>query len=159
MREIRYEMEEQRLNYIHEIGLFFDRLGVARTAGMVLGYLMSASESEISFDTIRKDLRISKGAASQNLKWLAENGFVEKCLKPGDRKTYYRFKIMAAEVLLEERILVINRLVELFGKGIEIRGATGDAAQRELEKAIDTYSWIVLNMKKMKEELRKSGPV
>ena len=151
-------MEEQRLNYIHETGLFFDSLGVARTAGMGLGDLMSAPEPEISFDAIRTELKISKGSASQTLKWLAENGFVEKTLKPGDRKTYYRFKIMAAEVLLEERIMVIRRLVGLFEKGIKLRGEAGDDPQKELEKAIETYSWIVDNMRRMKEELKKSGP-
>ncbi len=138
--------------YIQEVGLFFERLGLTRTAGMVLGYLMSDDRDAVSFQEIRKALEISKGSASQNLNGLIELQMVEKRLKRGDRKTYYAFKIQPIEILLEERINVIGVLLDLFDKAREIRGKREDSSDESLRDAIRTYGWISDRLRDLRDE-------
>lgn len=150
-------MEENRMNYIQEVGLFFERLGLTRTAGMVLGYLMSDDRDAVSFQEIKKALEISKGATSQNLNGLIELQMVEKRLKRGDRKTYYAFKIQPIETLLEERINVIGVLLDLFDKAREIRGKREDSSDESLRDAIRTYGWISDRLRDLRDESLADG--
>ncbi|TVR89274.1 MAG: MarR family transcriptional regulator [Saprospirales bacterium] len=145
-------MEEKRMTYIQEVGLFFDRLGLTRTAGMVLGYLMSDNRQAVSFQEIRSALEISKGATSQNLNWLMELQMVEKRLKRGDRKTYYAFKIQPIENLLDERINLIGVLLDLFEKARGIRGKREDSSDENLRDAIRTYGWISERLQDLRDE-------
>ncbi|TVR82980.1 MAG: MarR family transcriptional regulator [Chitinophagaceae bacterium] len=148
-------MDKNRDEFINETGLFFEYIGVARNAGKVLGYLMSDNRNEVSFQDIQEGLSISKGSASQTLKWLLQNGFVEKVIKSGDRKSYYRFKLQPVENILKERIAVISKLIALFRKGNDIRGNANDKLGKSIEEAAISYQWIVNKMQEWIIELKE----
>jgi HTH-type transcriptional regulator, glycine betaine synthesis regulator len=63
-------------------------MNLPRSVGEIFGYLFS-SESPRAFDEIVARLGISKGSASQGLKWLTSIGAISQIYVPRDRRTFY----------------------------------------------------------------------
>ena len=72
--------------YIEETGLFYERYGLTKMAGRILGYLL-ISGADQSFDTIRIALQASKGSISGNLNLLLNQHMVEKYMRT-DRESF-----------------------------------------------------------------------
>jgi HTH-type transcriptional regulator, glycine betaine synthesis regulator len=65
-----------------------DTLGVPRSVSIIYG-LLYCSQEPLSSDEVIEKLRISKGSASQGLRYLTNLGAVKKQHVVGDRKIYY----------------------------------------------------------------------
>lgn len=63
-------------------------LAVPRSIGEIYG-LLFASSAPISMDGIVRQLGISKGSASQGLRWLKDAGAVRTTYIPGDRRDHF----------------------------------------------------------------------
>lgn len=63
-------------------------LNLPRSVGEIFGYLF-ASPAPRAFDEIVANLGISKGSASQGLKWLSSIGAISPVYVPRDRRTFY----------------------------------------------------------------------
>ncbi|MEM7010355.1 MAG: hypothetical protein AAF585_02625 [Verrucomicrobiota bacterium] len=71
---------------------FFTRLaatiGLPKSVGQIYGFLF-ASEQPIPFESVVSDLQISKGSASEGLKYLRRLGAVHVRTLPDDRRTFF----------------------------------------------------------------------
>lgn len=63
-------------------------LGMPRSVGEIFGFLFSA-DSPRAFDEVVARLGISKGSASQGLRFLTRIGAVSQVYLPRDRRTFY----------------------------------------------------------------------
>jgi len=63
-------------------------LSIPRSVGEIYGLLYSSPEP-ISMDGIIQSLAISKGSASQGLRWLRNIGAVRTSYVPGDRRDFF----------------------------------------------------------------------
>lgn len=63
-------------------------LGMPRSVGEIFGFLFSA-DSPTAFDEVVARLGISKGSASQGLRFLTQIGAVSQVYMPRDRRTFY----------------------------------------------------------------------
>jgi len=63
-------------------------LSVPRSIGEIYGLLFSTEEA-LPMDEIIRKLRISKGSASQGLRWLRAIGAIRTIYMPGDRRDFY----------------------------------------------------------------------
>jgi DNA-binding transcriptional regulator GbsR (MarR family) len=63
-------------------------LGLPRSLGEIYGLLFISTEP-LSLDDLVRDLKISKGSASQGLRTLRTLGAVREASRNGDRRTYY----------------------------------------------------------------------
>ncbi len=64
-------------------------LNLPRSIGALFGYLY-CSDRPRSFEAIVAQLQVSRGSASQGLRFLESHHAVHRVFLPGDRRTYYR---------------------------------------------------------------------
>lgn len=81
-------------------------LSLPKSVGEIYG-LLYASETPLTLDQIVELLRISKGSASQGLRFLSSLAAVKKVYVPGDRRDHYEAEVRLrrlGEGLLRERV-------------------------------------------------------
>lgn len=134
-------MDNEKLMYIEECGLLFDKLGLTRMAGRAFGYLVVCDEDHVSFDQIREALKASKGSISGTMKQLVQTGMAEALSLPGDRKTYYRISKVKIGDLIRQRIGQFTELAEILQKGDDLKERDDDTSDWLTEASIFHY-WI-----------------
>jgi HTH-type transcriptional regulator, glycine betaine synthesis regulator len=94
----------------HEIIEIFVRaaqlLSLPKSIGEIYG-LLYASETPLTLDQIVDALRISKGSASQGLRFLSNLAAVRKVYVPGDRRDHYEAEVRLRRLgdgILRERV-------------------------------------------------------
>lgn len=81
-------------------------LSLPKSIGEIYG-LLYASENPLTLDQIAELLRMSKGSASQGLRFLSSLAAVRKVYVPGDRRDHYEAEVRLrhlGEGLLRERV-------------------------------------------------------
>lgn len=84
---------------VEEIGVAFDKTGLAPMIGRVLGFLLLADPPHQTFYAIQEFLGASKSSISHALNSLMFKGIVEYITFSGDRKRYFKLN---AENWLEQ---------------------------------------------------------
>jgi len=134
-------MNTEKLTYIEEAGLFFEKMGLTRMAGRILGYLMVCDRDAVSFDEIREALSASKGSISGNMKLLLNTNFAETVSLPGDRKTYYRLSRTRVGDMLRERIRMFGTFATLLESAKSLK-ERDDEVKEWLDETAGFYRWI-----------------
>ena len=93
MKETKLTKDQQQL--IERVGVIFEGTGLAPAPARVSALLMVVPEAELPFDDISRLLNLSKSATSNALNFLMNMNKVEYLTKPGERKRYFRVKIMS----------------------------------------------------------------
>jgi DNA-binding transcriptional regulator GbsR (MarR family) len=86
------ELQDKERDFIEEVGLFFEKKGLPRMAGRMLGWLFIAEPSYQSPSEIAKVLMASKGSVSSSIRLLAQIGMIERYVIPGERHNHFRFQ-------------------------------------------------------------------
>jgi DNA-binding transcriptional regulator GbsR (MarR family) len=81
-------LEPVEVEVIHLFVQFARSLGQPRSVAEIYG-LLFASEKPLVMDTLIERLNLSKGSASQGLKYLQDLGAVRTVYVAGDRRTHY----------------------------------------------------------------------
>lgn len=132
--------------YIEEMGLFYEKLGLTRMAGRILGFLMASDIELLSFDDIVQQLRASKGSISGNINFLLKNQLIEKVMVTGDRKSYYRYSSIDISKEIEEKIITSRLTREMFEKALAINGNPQSAKHQNISELIDFYHFLELEL-------------
>ncbi len=137
-------LDTERDRFIEDNGLLFERLGVTRMSGRILGYLMVTDKEKVSFSEMTEALQASKSSISTNLKMLLQIGFVKPLTIPGERKTYYMLSPeMDWKAYFSERLEMIGIMNNMFKKGLTLRSSTKDNAAQWLREASEFYDFII----------------
>lgn len=134
-------MTEQE-KYIEEVGLFYEKHGLPRMAGRILGCLISSKTDNNSFEELKDILKASKGSISGNIKLLLSQNMIEKHMISGDRKSYYKIAMNSLENLLEAKEKSITEFKIILEKGVDINTNKGGANYREISEIIDYYKFL-----------------
>ncbi|WP_257454089.1 GbsR/MarR family transcriptional regulator [Archangium lipolyticum] len=102
--------EEER--FIESMGLFFERQGVPRIGGRILGLLLLADEP-LALGEIARLLRVSPASVSTNIRQLQTSGTVDPASIPGDRRHYYVFNSAGWDHRLEVAISAMDALGQM----------------------------------------------
>ncbi len=97
MATINQPLEE--LHFVEDIGLFFEKMGMPRMAGRILGVLLISDPPAQSITEIAEKLRASKSSVSIMARLLVENGLIERVASPLPRRDYYRFNQAAGSCI------------------------------------------------------------
>jgi DNA-binding transcriptional regulator GbsR (MarR family) len=121
-------------------------LNLPRSVGELFGYLFAA-ETPRPFDEIVSALGISKGSASQGLKWLTQIGAITTVYVPRDRRTFYEAETSmrklfgtAVQESVRPRLEGNGRLVEAIEERIAAH-ATGEEAEHYRTRLSSLRSW------------------
>lgn len=118
--------------YVEDVALFFERSGMGRMSGRLLGALMVAEPPERSQEELATFLGVSRGSVSQASRMLVDAGLVERRRRRGDRRDYFRVRPEAWTDMIERRVDAIVALRRLAERGIDVVGNDGTAGHQAL---------------------------
>ena len=110
MRRDGLSAEEEQ--FIESMGLFFERQGVPRIGGRILGLLLLA-EKPLALGEVAGLLRVSPASVSTNVRQLQASGLVDPASIPGDRRHYYVFNSAGWDHRLEMAVTAMDALGQL----------------------------------------------
>jgi hypothetical protein len=135
------KLSSERARFIESMGLYFERMGISRIGGRILGLLM-ISPKPLSAEELAHTLKVSRGSISTNMRALMASGMIERAVLLHERTTYYAY----SEAALEQRILtgiqgtlVFRRVAE---QGLNIL-PEGDPARGRIERSIEWSDLLV----------------
>ncbi|WP_239470545.1 GbsR/MarR family transcriptional regulator [Archangium violaceum] len=129
--------EEER--FIESMGLFFERQGVPRIGGRILGLLLLADEP-LALGEIARLLRVSPASVSTNIRQLQTSGTVEPASIPGDRRHYYVFNSVGWDHRLELAVSAMDALSRLCQDALASPGRGKRVKLRETVEFCAFYS-------------------
>ncbi|PKL78977.1 MAG: hypothetical protein CVV27_02590 [Candidatus Melainabacteria bacterium HGW-Melainabacteria-1] len=138
--------------YIEELGHFYERFGLPKMAGRILGYLMASPAEHIGFDQITEQLQASKGSISGNLKLLLAQKLLEKYTLPGVRKSYYRFSTRTMSRMLEDKLRSIHEIASLFAVANQINSNPESIKHQQIAELVDFYSFLADEIPHLKQQ-------
>jgi len=122
--------------FVESMGTYFERYGLARIGGRMLGLLIIA-DRPLSLDDIANTLDVSRASVSNNIRMIVATGLAEPFTVPGDRRDYYRFGPDTWELSLKielDGILMLRRLGE---RGLAAAGPTDVVARQHLSELLE----------------------
>ncbi|QYJ16306.1 HTH-type transcriptional regulator MmpR5 [Rubrobacter xylanophilus DSM 9941] len=134
-------MEEEKLAYIEEFGVFFERVGVSRMVGRVLGALLVAEPPEMTAGELAEVLRASRGSISTATRTLEQMGMVRRFTRPGERRDYFRVRSHAWEEMIRRQTGMVSDFVALAERGLELLDPGTPEARESLEEMRDFYAF------------------
>jgi predicted transcriptional regulator len=106
--------------FVEDVAVSFERSGMARMSGRLLGALMIADPPERSQEELATFLGVSRGAVSQASRMLVDAGLVERRRRRGERRDYFRIRPHAWTDMIERRVDAIVALRRLAERGIAV---------------------------------------
>ncbi len=139
--------------YIEEFGLYFERIGLTRMMGRIIGYLLVSDPPQQSMQEIGEALQASKSSISTALKPLVSLRLIDQISIPGERRDYYRANSDMWIRSFRARLHQLTELRELAERGLdlmadeapqrrqrlEIMHATNEFLEREFPKLLDQW--------------------
>lgn len=141
--------------YIEDVGLFYDRLGLPKMAGRILGFLAATDQDQHSFDEIIKQLKASKGSISGNINFLVKQRLIEKLMITGDRKSYYRFATDNIFKIINQKVTSIKEVKQIFIGANNINKNLGSPRRKKIIDIIEFYDFLELEIPKLRDKFLK----
>ena len=141
----------EKEEYIEKVGLFYEKYGLSKMAGRILGYLLSSETAYTSFENLRDALKASKGSISSNVNILLTQGLIIKHTRSGDRKSYYKTSISSLENILSAKIKSITEFKSLFKEANDLKEEKESESHNDIENIIAYYTFLeseIPNLKK-----------
>jgi DNA-binding transcriptional regulator GbsR (MarR family) len=138
--------------FIENMGLHFEKYGLPRTGGRILGLLLISSQP-ISSEEMADALQVARSSISTNLKTLLLAGLVEKISLPGERIDYYIFAATGWQRALEMRLDGILDLKNLGEQGLS-RLPEGSPAFQQMEDMVAWANMLTKSIEKITYDWR-----
>jgi DNA-binding transcriptional regulator GbsR (MarR family) len=129
--------------FVEEVGIVFQRSGLPRTAGRIMGRLLICDPPHQSAEQLCKALRVSKGSISAMTRHLIRIGLIERFGIPGIRHDYFRLKPDAWKNLIQRSFseqIKTCRIVAEHGLKVVADGASDK--RKWLEEMRDFYVFL-----------------
>lgn len=139
--------------FIESMGIYFERYGLPRIGGRILGLLMVA-DRPLSLDDMASTLHVSRASVSTNMRLIAASNLADHVSLPGDRRDYYRFGRDTWERALKtevEGIVLLRRIAE---RGLAAVSDTENTAREHLEEALEFCDLLVNDRQRTIERWR-----
>ena len=131
-----------RVEFVEQVGVFFEAEGFSRTAGRIFGRLL-LSEGSLSLDQLAADLGVSKASVSTETRMLERRGVLERTGHAGDRRVYYRVAPGLPVPTLELRLERMRRFSRLISEARrEVRRGSPLVRQR-LDLMVEAHRYVV----------------
>jgi DNA-binding transcriptional regulator GbsR (MarR family) len=129
-------------HFVEDISLYFEQMGLPRTAGRVLGALLVSDPPAQSLTDLCALLGISKGAVSTTTRLLIEMDLIERVPSPLPRQAYFRFRPGGWVVFIRQRLRLWASLHQIAEQGLALLQGSEPALRARLQEAHDMFSLI-----------------
>ena len=132
----------EEMHFIEDIALFFERMGMPRMAGRILGVLLVADPPAQSISEIGEKLNASKSSVSIMARLLVENGLIERVASPVPRRDYYRFKEGGWILYMRQWLALLHELHKITERGLALIDEKPEELRERLLEAHDLFSLV-----------------
>lgn len=146
--------EADIMEFVEQMGGFFEYSGLTRLAGRLLGWLLICDPERQSSEELATALAASSGGISTNARMLMQFGFIERLAVAGDRRTYYRLRPNAFAAGERERIRTMADLQTLADAGLK---ALADAPPERCRRLLEMRDLLVYMEKVVSDALGRFG--
>jgi len=129
-------------HFVEDISLYFEQMGLPRTAGRILGVLLISDPPAQSLTDLCELLQASKGSVSTTTRLLVEMGLIERVPSPVPRQVYYQFKPGAWVAFIRQWLRLWALLHQVAEQGLELLQERDPALRQRLQEAHDMFSLI-----------------
>ncbi|MBF8190350.1 MarR family transcriptional regulator [Nonomuraea sp. K274] len=141
--------------FAEEAGLFYERLGLSRTAGRVMGWLLTADTDGADAPQLCDALGVAKSSMSVALRTLESAGLTERFRRRGDRRDRYRLTEDVFGRAFRAKMAEFEQFTRLAERGLR---AVGDdpARRKRLENMRDMYAFMAERFPRLLDEWEES---
>lgn len=140
--------------YVEDVALFWERQGLPRIAGRIVGHLLVCDPPHRSAGQLVADLEVSKGSVSTMLRLLLTSKSIEAVAVPGDRATYYQLSPDSLERKLEQRLAHMTSFRALADRGLSLLDGEPAERTRRLRKVASMYAFMERELPQLLERWR-----
>lgn len=127
--------------FAEEMAIAFERFGVPRGAGRLLGWLLICQPARQSTADLVAALGVTKGSVSSAVRLLESYGLLTRVVVPGDRSDHYEMLPHAFETA-HNQLGTFQIFHELMSKGLAaVQDADGPRAER-LRETVAFYAFL-----------------
>lgn len=132
----------EQIQFVEEIGLFFERMGMPRMAGRILGVLLIADPPAQSITDLAQTLKASKSSISIMTRLLLETGLIERTASPVPRHDYFRFTPGGWIIYMRQWLDTMSALHQITERGLSLIQEQPFELQERLLEAHDLFSTL-----------------
>jgi DNA-binding transcriptional regulator GbsR (MarR family) len=136
---LNYEPLIERVQFIEEVGLIFESVGLPRMAGRIFGCLLISDPPYQSSGALAAELQASKGSISTMTRLLVQIGLIERVSRPADRRDYFQIKPNAWYQVSQQRLAQISAFRQLAERGLSLLQDASPYQRRRLQEMHDIH--------------------
>ena len=146
------------LSFVEDIGLFYERTGLPRMAGRVIGWLLICEPPEQSMQQLGEAVGGSKGSMSTMTRVLIQMGLIERARLPGSRRDQFRIRPGMWTESMRDQLLAVHDVERLLQRGLTLVADRPPASRERLEEARALYAWFGQELPKLLDRWEKTRP-
>ena len=146
----------ERAEFVESTGLYFERLGLSRTSGRVLGHLFVEESGSADAAELCAVLDVAKSTLSVSLRRLEQLGLVRRHRPPGRKRDHYRVTEDVFGHALQAKVSELAELGDVLGRGLRAAGGSPSAVRR-LQTMIDMNEFLQREFSRLLEEWDARG--
>lgn len=139
--QLKREHPSDQAQFLEEMGLMFENVGMPRMAGRVFGWLLISNPPLQSSGELVEVLQASKGSISTTTRLLIQIGLIERVALAGDRRDYFQIKPNAWTQLTRQQIVRVTAFRKLAERGLELLSGRDGELQQRLQEMRDIHAF------------------
>lgn len=140
-KPLKREQPSEQAQFLEEMGLMFENVGMPRMAGRVFGWLLISNPPLQSSGELVEVLQASKGSISTTTRLLIQIGLIERVSLAGDRRDYFQIKPNAWTQLTQQQMLRVTAFRQLAERGLELLSGSDRQLQQRLREMHEIHAF------------------
>ncbi len=141
--------------FIRDMGALFASAGGSAIGGRILGWLIVCDPPEQSLAGIQAAVGASKASVSTMTRLLVESGFIERAAGADPRRTAFRVREDAWNIMMERRFGLLTQLIETGERGRLALRLTPVERSRQLDAMIEFCGFMREELSGISERWRR----
>jgi DNA-binding transcriptional regulator GbsR (MarR family) len=148
---LNHEQLAEQMQFVEEIGLMFELVGLPRMSGRIFGWLLLSNPPQQSHGELAEVLQASKGSISTMTRLLIQIGLIERVSLPGQRRDYFQIKPNAWSQMTKQRMAQIAAFRKLATKGLDLLKDESPHLQQRLQEMHDIHAFLERELPRLDE--------
>lgn len=141
MAHVKQFHPSEQAQFVEEMGLMFEGVGLPRMAGRIFGWLLISNPPQQSHAELAEVLQASKGSISSMTRLLIQVGLIERVSLPGDRRDHFQIKPNSWSNMAEQRLAQIKAFRRLAERGLALMQNAPPHLQQRLHEMRDMHAF------------------
>lgn len=146
MTEHKIALKDEQIKLLEKAAVLFEKGNMQPAVAKILALLLVSDNPELTFDEIRETLEISKSATSMAVNQLLISKRIEYKTRLGDRKRYFRSRIMSWKDDMKEQTEGLRSAIDILQQINDQRPAETVEFNASLEKIIAFMEFMIEEM-------------